>query len=98
MLSQEQLDQSGVWRERVIAYASKKLSNAEQSYSSFKVWDCYLLMYSTCKLHNGIIILLGRIELFVEDGQEVQILSRLEEIRDQDWWENREAVGLEHTE
>ena len=42
-------------------------------------------MYSTCKLHNSIIILLGRIELFVEDGQEVQILSRLEEIRDQNW-------------
>ena len=42
-------------------------------------------MYSTCKLHNSTIILLGRIELFVEDGQEVQILSRLEEIRDQDW-------------
>ena len=42
-------------------------------------------MYSVGKLHNGIIILLGRIELFVEDGQEVQILSRLEEIRDQNW-------------
>ena len=54
VLSQEQLDQNGVWRERVIAYASKKLSSAEESYSSFKgELSCLLKMIKKFKYYLG---------------------------------------------
>ena len=69
VLSQEQLDQNGKWQEKVIAYASKKLSAAEQSYSSFKVW--HTIYYIVCTCTTPPTLFLGGTKLLAQDDQEV---------------------------